>query len=150
MNKSRKFNLAELVNNEILIALANNVPNKQLYYSNLVKILYTYKIKLEANQVDRSMRSRLIGESRNNNFRVQQNEITNGDNQNVTNNQNVQPGTQNSHISMNKRRPRSPENGLSNANVEHNNTSNISINDNDDNVSIDSYKNYKCCRCSIM
>lgn len=153
MHKSRKFNLAKFVNNEILIALANNVPNRQFYNNNLVKIMCAYKIKVEANQVDKSMRSRLIGKSRNNNLREQQNEFTNGDNQNVAKNQNVQPETQYSHILMNRSRPTSPENRLSNeneCNVQHNNTNNIGINDNDDNVSTVCYNNYKCCRCSIM
>lgn len=151
MHKSKKFNLAKLVHNEILIVLANNVvPNRQLYYNHLIKIMYTYQIKAEANQFDRSMRSRLIGKSRNNDLRLQQNEFTSGDNQYVAKNKNIQPGTQYSHISINSNRPRSPENRLSNANVNNNNANNIGIND-DENVSTNSYNdNYKCCRCSIM
>lgn len=155
MDKSKKFNLAELVNNEIKLALVNNtLQNKRHYYNILAKIMYTYDIEVE--NADKSMRSNIIDKSKNNNIKLNRLNFKNDYSQTVAKNKNTQPENcfDNRHSSTPQRcksrsRSRSSRNNQNSANVNQR-VVHVDENGSDDEVPTNSYDNSNQCCCVIM
>lgn len=144
-SKPKSFNLAELIRNEIKIALKDDIlDNKPYYYNVLTTILLIYCIDSKDN-VDRSYRLNIIGKHRHGNEQF--------DIQNVTQTLNE------TNKRKSRKRSRSRNHRINRNNTIINSTENEvkyeddSDDDNDDrNLTINdvSGTDDSCCRCMIM